>query len=141
MEQGLSLGKQITIPLNKSNFVQSKDAASSTGLRPVYHHVGEKETLYRISLRYGKVPLDNVREWNKFAGDGVKKDAMLIVGYVKGSSNSIVQTAPVSQPVATTATPAPVATTPAPVATTPAPVQESAGTTPAVSEATIPGPG
>lgn len=158
MENGLSLGKQITIPLNKGNFVQSKDAAASSGVRPVYHHVGDKETLYRISLRYGKVPLDNVREWNKFTGDGVQKDAMLIVGYVKGTSNSIVQTAPVSQPsqpvVTSTPPPAPVttpaattpatttpavATTPAPapentapVATTPAPVEEPVATTPAV---------
>lgn len=147
MDQGLSLGKQITIPLSKSNFVQSKDAAPGAGLRPVYHHVGEKETLYRISVRYGKVPLDNVREWNKFTGDGVKKDAMLIVGYVKGTNNSIVQTAPPSQPVvATTPPPAPVVksaatTTPAPETTaTTAPVQEPATTTPVVVKQETPPP-
>lgn len=157
MEQGLALGKQITIPLNSSNFVQSKDASAAEGLRPVYHHVGDKETLYRISIRYARVPLDNVRQWNKFTGDGVQKDAMLIVGYVKGTSNSIVQVTPGSQPVAAN-TPAPPATpppatvtTPPPAATvpeqtvtssspakepvaTPPPAQETVTTTPAVQE-------
>ncbi|WP_346318566.1 LysM peptidoglycan-binding domain-containing protein [Chitinophaga sp. YIM B06452] len=88
MDQGLSLGKQITIPLNKNNFVQEKNAGS--GARPVYHRVLEKETLYRIHMKYGKVPLDNVREWNRFSGDGVQKDAYLIVGYVKGNGQSVV---------------------------------------------------
>ncbi|GEP96554.1 LysM peptidoglycan-binding domain-containing protein [Chitinophaga cymbidii] len=141
MENGLSLGKQITIPLNKGNFVQSKDAAASSGVRPVYHHVGDKETLYRISLRYGKVPLDNVREWNKFTGDGVQKDAMLIVGYVKGTSNSIVQTPPAptstppAEPVTTASTPPPAPVT-TPAAATPTP----AATTPAVAATPAPAP-
>lgn len=81
MDQGLSLGKQLTIPLSKNNFVQTKDAGS--GARPVYHKVAEKETLYRISVKYDKVPLDNVRQWNHFSGDAVKKNSYLIVGWVK----------------------------------------------------------
>ena len=90
MDQGLSLGKQISIPLNKNNFIQSKDAQGSTGVRPVYHRVAEKETLYRIHVRYAKVPLDNVRQWNHITGDGVQKDAYLVVGFVKGSGQSAV---------------------------------------------------
>lgn len=88
MAAGLSLGKSVIIPLNKNNFVQTKNAGS--GVRPVYHRVAEKETLYRIHVNYGKVPLDNVREWNRLAGDGVQKDAFLIVGYVKGNGQSII---------------------------------------------------
>ncbi|MRG45916.1 LysM peptidoglycan-binding domain-containing protein [Chitinophaga sp. SYP-B3965] len=98
MDQGLSLGKGITIPLSKSNFIQSKEAHTGEGSRPVYHQVTDKETLYRISLRFDKVPLDNVRQWNNFTGDGVKKDAYLIVGFVKGSGHSIVL--PVAAPAA-----------------------------------------
>lgn len=98
MDQGLSLGKGVTIPLSKSNFIQSKEAHVGEGFRPVYHQVTDKETLYRISLRFDKVPLDNVRQWNNFTGDGVKKDAYLIVGFVKGSGHSIV--APVAAPAA-----------------------------------------
>ncbi len=99
MDQGLSLGKQITIPLNKNNFVQAKSAGSGT--RPVYHRVLEKETLYRIHVKYDKVPLDNVREWNRFSGDGVQKDAYLIVGYVKGNGQSVIL--PTSTPSAPSA--------------------------------------
>jgi LysM repeat protein len=98
MDQGLSLGKSITIPLSKGNFIQSKEAHVGAGFRPVYHKVAEKETLYRIHVRFDKVPLDNVRQWNNFTGDGVKKDAFLIVGFVKGNGQSIV--APVAAPAA-----------------------------------------
>lgn len=96
MDQGLSLGKTLTIPLSKSNFIQSKEAHAGAGFRPVYHKVTEKETLYRIHLRFDKVPLDNVRQWNNFTGDGVKKDAYLIVGFVKGNGQS---GAPATAPV------------------------------------------
>lgn len=99
MDQGLSLGKQLSIPLSKNNFIQSKDAQSGGGLRPVYHKVAEKETLYRIHVRYDKVPLDNVRQWNHFTGDGVQKNAFLIVGYVKGNGQSaVLPSAPRPQP-------------------------------------------
>lgn len=138
MAAGLSLGKSVIIPLNKNNFVQTKNAGS--GVRPVYHRVAEKETLYRIHVNYGKVPLDNVREWNRLSGDGVQKDAFLIVGYVKGNGQSIIlPQAPAEEvavvkntenrpapPVAETkpATPPPAPapeTKPAPKAQTPAP--------------------
>lgn len=99
MDQGLSLGKGITIPLSKGNFIQSKEAHTGDGFRPVYHQVTDKETLYRISLRFDKVSLDNVRQWNKFTGDGVKKDAYLIVGFVKGSGHSIVAPTTPAAPV------------------------------------------
>ena len=121
MDQGLSLGKQITIPLNKNNFVQEKSAGS--GVRPVYHRVLEKETLYRIHVKYGKVPLDNVREWNRFSGDGVQKDAFLIVGYVKGNGQSA--TLPAATPPAGDVAAAPKALPPAPE-TKPAPKPQSA---------------
>lgn len=101
MDQGLALGKEITIPLGKNNFVQDGEGHVGNGFRPVYHQVLEKETLYRISVKYGKVPLDNVRHWNNFSGDGVKKDALLIVGYVKGTGQSTI-------PASTVIPPAPV---------------------------------
>lgn len=121
MDQGLSLGKQITIPLNKNNFVQEKSAGS--GVRPVYHRVLEKETLYRIHVKYGKVPLDNVREWNRFSGDGVQKDAFLIVGYVKGNGQSVAL--PTATPPAGDVAAAPKALPPAPE-TKPAPKPQPA---------------
>ena len=125
-EGGLQLGQSVKIPLTAGNFQQGGDAA---GGHPVYHKVTEKETLYRISVNYNKVPLDNIRHWNNFTGDGVKKDGYLIVGWLKGGGN--VAAAPVSHPPAnppatepTTVTkkePAPSTVTPAPPVITPAP--------------------
>lgn len=123
MDQGLSLGKQVTIPLNKNNFVQAKNAGS--GVRPVYHRVIEKETLYRIHVKYGKVPLDNVREWNHFAGDGVQKDAYLIVGYVKGNGQSVILPS-ATPPPADVAANTPKPSQPAAPETKPVPKSQSA---------------
>lgn len=79
MEQGLQLGHKLHIPLTAANFSQKADA---TG-KPVYHKVTDKETLYRVSVNYNKVPLDNIRQWNSFSGDGLKKDSYVIIGYMK----------------------------------------------------------
>lgn len=79
MEQGLQLGHKLHIPLTTANFSQKADASG----KPVYHKVSDKETLYRVSVNHNKVPLDNIRQWNSFSGDGLKKDSYLIVGYMK----------------------------------------------------------
>lgn len=128
MEQGLQLGQKVNIPLSKTNFAQGKDVAAS-GYRPVYHLVTEKETLYRISTTYNKVAIDNIRQWNNFTGDGVKKDAYLIVGWVKGTGAAgappVAQNTPpppVETPAKTTPVtpppPPPTTTTPPPATTT-----------------------
>lgn len=82
MDHGLQLGKQINIPLTATNFSQK---AGATG-QPVYHKVTDKETLYRVSVNYNKVALDNIRTWNKLSGDGLKKDSYIIIGYLKGGN-------------------------------------------------------
>jgi LysM repeat protein len=127
-EGGLQLGQTVKIPLTQNNFLQGSDAA---GGHPVYHRVTEKETLYRISVNYNKVPLDNIRQWNNFAGDGVKKDGYLIVGWLKAGSSAAA--APVNHPAPATPPPATETTTvvkkeqpspaltPAPPVITPAP--------------------
>ncbi|UYQ93985.1 LysM peptidoglycan-binding domain-containing protein [Chitinophaga horti] len=119
MEQGLQLGQKINIPLSKTNFSQGKDIPA-TGYRPVYHVVTEKETLYRISTNYNKVAIDNIRQWNNFSGDGVKKDAYLVVGWVKGAG---------AAPVMAKATPAATAAPATPVAPPPPPVETTAPVT------------
>jgi len=81
MEQGLQLGHKLHIPLTAANFSQKADA----GGKPVYHRVSDKETLYRVSVNYNKVPLDNIRQWNNFSGDGLKKDSYVIIGFVKAT--------------------------------------------------------
>lgn len=139
MAAGLSLGKSIIIPLNKNNFVQTKNAGA--GVRPVYHRVAEKETLYRIHVNYGKVPLDNVREWNRLAGDGVQKDAFLIVGYVKGNGQSTVlpsAAAPAATEVAAAPAPKPQPAETKPVAAPPS--QSAAPETKPVPKTQAPAP-
>jgi len=112
---GLQLGQSVKIPLSKGNFVQSGEAAG----HPVYHKVLEKETLYRISVNYNKVPLDNIRHWNNLTGDGVQKDSYLVIGYVKGSANGAVIAAhtPAAPPPSTIPASAPASPAPAPPVT------------------------
>ncbi len=127
-EQGLQLGQQVKIPLNNTNFSQKSDASGT----PVYHKVEEKETLYRLSVNNNKVPLDNIRHWNKMTGDGLQKDSYVIVGWLKSGGGAPAPSAPVASAPATTP-PAnhPVTTPPAstPVPSNPAP-SNPAPTTP-----------
>lgn len=102
MDQGLQLGRKLHIPLTAANFSQKADASG----KPVYHKVAEKETLYRVSVNYNKVPLDNIRQWNSFSGDGLKKDSYIIVGYVKAGGGAA-EAAPRPEKVKEKATPAP----------------------------------
>lgn len=134
-EKGLQLGQQVKIPLNNTNFTQKGNAGA--GFTPLYHKVGEKETLYRLSVNHNKVPLDNIRHWNNLTGDGLQKDSYVIVGWLKAGGSIPASSAPVvtTPPAATTP---PVTTPPAntnttPAATTPAPpvVAPPASTTPA----------
>ncbi|MBV8250961.1 MAG: LysM peptidoglycan-binding domain-containing protein [Chitinophaga sp.] len=120
MDHGLQLGHSLHIPLTAANFSQHADANGT----PVYHKVTEKETLYRVSVNHNKVPLDNIRQWNNFNGDGLKKDSYIIIGFLKagGSAGS----APV--PVAKKETPAEPVAEPVekPQPALPAPKKESA---------------
>lgn len=102
MDQGLQLGRKLHIPLTAANFSQKADASG----KPVYHKVAEKETLYRVSVNYNKVPLDNIRQWNSFSGDGLKRDSYIIVGYVKAGAGAA-EAAPRPEKVKEKATPAP----------------------------------
>ncbi|RAJ00317.1 LysM domain-containing protein [Chitinophaga skermanii] len=83
LDKGLNLGQNVNIPLNTTNFLQTAKTTAASGYKPVYHHVAEKETLYRISVNNRKVPIENIRTWNNFSGDGVKSDSYLIVGWLK----------------------------------------------------------
>jgi LysM repeat protein len=75
--KGLVIGQLIKIPLTDTNFNQR----SNQGV-PVYYRAGEKEGLTRISNVNNKVPLENLRSWNKLASDNVNFGTKLIVGYL-----------------------------------------------------------
>ncbi len=80
-EKGLNLGQSIKIPLTKNNFTQTNAALNKTRV-PVYHVVTAKEGLYRVSVNYNKVPLQQLKKWNNLSSDAVTNGTKLIVGYL-----------------------------------------------------------
>ena len=82
-EKGLQLGVTIKIPLIASNFNQGGQFSKDEALIPLYHIVQPKEGLYRISMTYNKVPLENLKKWNNLQSDVVSNGTRLIIGYLK----------------------------------------------------------
>jgi LysM repeat protein len=83
LENGLSIGQVIKVPLKEVNFSQDGNIAADEALIPVYHLVKSKETLFSISNNVNKVPAANIRKWNKLKSDDLVNGARLIVGYLK----------------------------------------------------------
>ncbi len=83
LENGLSLGQPLKIPLNNSNFFQSGQAEPGETFVPVYYKVKNKEGLYRVALNHNNLPLEKLKQWNNIRGDAVKNGTVLIVGYLK----------------------------------------------------------
>lgn len=82
-EKGFTVGQIIRIPLGPNNFSQGDAPGENEVLVPVYHTMKAKEGLYRVSIKYNKVPLDKLRKWNKLSGDAVGTGTKIIVGYLK----------------------------------------------------------
>ncbi|MEO6328819.1 MAG: LysM peptidoglycan-binding domain-containing protein [Ginsengibacter sp.] len=87
-ENGLNLGQAIRIPLTPNNFTQATNAGSNSSSMPVYHIVEAKEGLYRVSVNYNKVPLEQLKKWNNLSSDAVSNGSKLIVGYLKFQDES-----------------------------------------------------
>jgi LysM repeat protein len=83
LENGLSLGQSLKIPLVATNFLQTGNAADGEVLVPLYHIVEGKEGLFRISTHFNKLPIEKLKKWNNIKGDGVASGTKLIVGYLK----------------------------------------------------------
>lgn len=76
-EKGLDLGQVIRIPLTDSNFTQKDNNGT-----PVYHVVVAGDGLSKISSQFNKVPVRNLKEWNKLNNDNINLGSPLIVGYL-----------------------------------------------------------
>ncbi len=61
--------------------IATETKKASPALTPIYHKVQKKENLYQISLKYNKVPVEDLKKWNKLSADGLKEGMDLIVGY------------------------------------------------------------
>ena len=75
--KGLSINQLIKIPLTDTNFNQS----DNKGL-PVFYKTIGKETLANISIKYNKVQLKKLREWNQLTDDNISADSKLIIGFL-----------------------------------------------------------
>lgn len=80
MEKGLTIGQTVNIPLTPQNF--SQETANS---HPLYYQVGEKEGLYRVSVKNNKVLMAKLRKWNDLKTDAITTGQKLIVGYLLAS--------------------------------------------------------
>ncbi len=102
-------------------------------LEPIYHKVQTKENLYQISIKYNKVPIDDLKKWNKLTSDGLKDGMDLIVGYKKAETATIIvnpikvveKNTPPAAPVTITKTDTPAVVVPTPKTDTPAETNKS----------------
>lgn len=82
-DKPLEVSTIINIPLTSGNFDQKQLKTVGESLIPIYHEVGDKEWMYKISSIYNDVPVTNLERWNKIKRDDVKKGTVLIVGYLR----------------------------------------------------------
>ena len=76
----LSKGSVIKVPL-KMGDIQSVVTGT-----PVYHVVGKGDNLFKIAQTYNKVPVSQIRKWNRLNSNAVKNGQEIVVGYLKTST-------------------------------------------------------
>lgn len=98
---GLVIGQPVKIPLSPNNFTQRAEKSEGQALVPVYHSVEPHEGLYRVSIRFNKIPLEILRNWNHLHSDELTIGSDLIVGYlrVSRSQSPLASEAEAVQPV------------------------------------------
>ena len=79
----LNIGQQLKVPLKALNFSQDGKKGADEVFVPVYHIVGEKEWMYRISQNHNKIPIESLEKWNSVTNDQLQAGMKLIVGYLK----------------------------------------------------------
>lgn len=92
INNGLSVGQVVKVPLQTSNFTQINNNGT-----PVYYVVGEREGLYRVSLKNNNVLMANIRKWNNLSSDNISVGQKLVVGYV--TSGELASHTPAAAPV------------------------------------------
>jgi LysM repeat protein len=106
IEKPLEVGQTVKVPLTSANFSQN-DPENKSQFTPVYHIVGEKEWMYRVSVNHNKVPVEKLEKWNGITRDQAKAGTKLIVGYLKVKNGSEpqkpVEETPKTEPAVATA--------------------------------------
>lgn len=80
----LSKNSIIKVPL-KIQDIQSSNVGTA-----VYHVVGKGDNLFKIAQAYNKIPLTQIRKWNKLNNNSVKNGQQIMVGYIKINQESII---------------------------------------------------
>ena len=94
MNKGLNIGQVVRIPLTAANFSQKADKG-----REVYYIVGEKEGLYRVSVKNNGVLMADLRKWNHLATDNISVGKKLVVGFiVNGEASTAVVSTTIDKP-------------------------------------------
>ena len=83
LENGLSIGQIIKVPLKAVNFTQTNNVAVDEVAVPVYHRVEANETISEVSNRFGKVTGASLKKWNNLNSDDINQGQNLIIGYLK----------------------------------------------------------
>lgn len=79
----LSKGSTIRVPL------KVQDIQTTVSGTAVCHVVAKGDNLFKIAQAYNKVPLSQVRKWNKLSNNAVKNGQQIIVGYLKTAAEEI----------------------------------------------------
>jgi len=83
LDKALAIGQTLKVPLTAENFSQDGSKGADEVFVPVHHTIQEKEWLYRVSVNYNKVPIENLEKWNNINKDQAKAGLTIIVGYLK----------------------------------------------------------
>lgn len=89
LNQGISIGQVLRIPLTDTNFTQQSVTAT-----PVYYKVGAGEGIMKVSNANNKVMLKSIREWNHLTSDNLKAGTKLIVGFLNKEAAPVAVTTP-----------------------------------------------
>lgn len=73
--------KPVEKPIQKPVVKKTEKTATPAKQVAIYHKVQKKENLYQISRMYNKVPVDDLKKWNKLSSDALSEGMNLIVGY------------------------------------------------------------
>lgn len=96
----LAIGEVIKIPLVTENFNQKEKMGT-----PVYYAVADGEGLYSVSVKFNKISIKTIKDWNGLKSDVAPKDKPLIVGYLMATGvNSVAVTPVVKEAKKNTAT-------------------------------------
>jgi LysM repeat protein len=79
----IRVGQKIKIPLTAANFSQDGKKGADDVFVPVYHVLGDKEWLYRVSVTHNKVPVELIEKWNGVLNSNVQKGMKLVIGFLK----------------------------------------------------------